>query len=206
MGTDTTTGTGTRPDTGTGPDTGTRPGTGTGPGTATDPATGPEARTDRLPAHPPRLHWTRLAPDVYHAMVALDRAARKGVAPVILELAKIRASQINRCAVCLDMHAETALAAGESVQRIVQLSAWAESRHLYTAREIAALELTDAITILPGGFVPDEVYERAAKEFDATELTHLIAGITVMNAWNRFGVTARIGIGYYGRPRASHDH
>ncbi|NUK10864.1 carboxymuconolactone decarboxylase family protein [Streptomyces lunaelactis] len=149
------------------------------------------------PEHPARLQWAKLAPDVYKAMVKLDAAARQGVDPVLLELVKIRASQINHCAFCLDMHTKDALAAGESVERIVQLSAWEESQHFYTEREIAAIALTEAVTVLTDGFVPDEVYEKAAKHFDDTELAHLIAAITVINAWNRFGVTARLVPGHY---------
>ncbi|MER6916965.1 carboxymuconolactone decarboxylase family protein [Streptomyces sp. NPDC000594] len=160
-------------------------------------------RAPRNPEHPARLAWTERAPEVYRAMVQLDAAARQGVDPVLLELVKIRASQINRCAFCLEMHTRDALAAGESVERIVQLSAWAESRHFYTPREAAALELTEAVTVLTDGFVPDEVYARAAALFDETELTRLIACITVINAWNRFAVSTRMVPGHPtpGRPR-----
>ena len=149
------------------------------------------------PEHTPRLNMAELAPDVYKSMLRLDAAARKGLDPTLLELVKIRASQLNHCAFCLDMHSKDALAAGESVQRIVQLSAWEESRHFYTAREIAAIELTEAITVLTDGFVPDEVYRRAAAQFDETELAHLIAAITVINAWNRIAVTSRNVPGHY---------
>ncbi|MFH8488151.1 carboxymuconolactone decarboxylase family protein [Streptomyces longisporoflavus] len=156
-----------------------------------------DQHTEYLHEHTPRLDWHQLAPDVFKAMVRLDAAARKGVDPVILELVKIRASQINHCALCLDMHSKDALAAGESVERIIQLSALEESRHFYTAREIAAIELTEAITVLTDGFVPDEVYERAAALFKEEELTQLIAAITVINAWNRFGVATRQAPGHY---------
>ncbi|MFZ3596471.1 carboxymuconolactone decarboxylase family protein [Streptomyces sp. BH104] len=147
--------------------------------------------------HTPRLDWSRQAPEVFKAMIKLDAAARAGVDPKIAELVKIRASQLNRCALCLDMHSKDALAAGESVERIIQLSAWEESQHFYTEKEIAALELTEAITVLTDGFVPDEVYEKAAKVFDEKELTQLIAAITVINAWNRFGVSTRQSPGHY---------
>lgn len=130
-------------------------------------------------------------------MIKLDAAARAGVDPKIAELVKIRASQLNRCALCLDMHTKDALAAGESVERIIQLSAWEESQHFYTEKEIAALELTEAITVLTDGFVPDEVYEKAAKVYDEQELAQLIAAITVINAWNRFGVSTRQSPGHY---------
>ncbi|GEJ98265.1 carboxymuconolactone decarboxylase family protein [Streptomyces sp. ATE26] len=147
--------------------------------------------------HAPRLEWARHAPEVYKAMVRLDTAAKQGLDPRLLELVKIRASQLNHCAFCLDMHTKDALAAGESVERIVQLSAWEESRHFYTEKELAAIELTEAVTVLTEGFVPDEVYERAAKRFEEAELAQLIAAITVINAWNRLGVTSRMAPGHY---------
>jgi len=145
----------------------------------------------------PRLQWAQHAPEVYKAMLRLDTAARQGLEPKLYELLKIRASQINHCAFCLDMHTKDALAAGESVERIIQLSAWEESRHFYTEKELAAIELTEAITVLTDGFVPDEVYERAAKQFEEAELAQLIAAITVINAWNRFGVSTRMAPGHY---------
>ena len=149
------------------------------------------------PEHSPRLNWAEHAPEVYKAMVRLDAAARKGLDPTLLELVKIRASQLNHCAFCLDMHTKDALAAGESVERIIQLGAWEESRHFYTEKELAAIELTEAITALTDGFVPDEVYDRAAARFEEAELTQLIAAITVINAWNRFGVSTRMVPGHY---------
>jgi AhpD family alkylhydroperoxidase len=147
--------------------------------------------------HTPRLMWAKHAPEVYKAMVRLDAAARQGLDPKLAELVKIRASQLNHCAFCLDMHSKDALAAGESVERIVQLAAWEESKHFYTERELAAIELTEAVTVLTDGFVPDEVYAHAAKHFDEAELAHLIAAITVINGWNRFGVTTRMAPGHY---------
>jgi AhpD family alkylhydroperoxidase len=150
-----------------------------------------------VPEHTPRLPWATLAPEVYKAMVKLDVAARQGLDPVLVELVKIRASQINHCAFCLDMHTKDALAAGESVERIIQLSAWEESQHFYTAKETAAIELTEAVTVLTEGFVPDRAYEKAAKHFDEAELAQLISTITVINAWNRFAVSTRMVPGHY---------
>jgi AhpD family alkylhydroperoxidase len=144
-----------------------------------------------------RLDWQTLAPDVFKTMIRLDTVTGKGVEPTLLNLVKIRASQLNHCAFCLDMHSKEALAAGESAERIIQLDAWAESKHFYTAKEVAALELTEAITVLTDGFVPDAVYARAANEFDETELVYLIAAITAINAFNRFGVTTRMVPGHY---------
>jgi AhpD family alkylhydroperoxidase len=156
-----------------------------------------DEKTQYTPEHAPRLVWKQLVPDVYKAMVRLDAAARRGLDAKLLELVKIRASQLNHCAYCLDMHTKDALAAGESIERIIQLSAWEESRHFYTAKELAAIELTEAVTVLTDGFVPDEVYDTAAKHFEEAELAHLLASITVINAWNRFAVTTRMVPGHY---------
>ncbi|MET8899172.1 MULTISPECIES: carboxymuconolactone decarboxylase family protein [Streptomyces] len=157
-------------------------------------ATAPEAFAAE---HAPRLEWAKHAPEVWKAMLRLDKAATQGLDPKLGELVKIRASQLNHCAFCLDMHTKDALAAGESVERIVQLAAWDESRHFYTEKELAAIELTEAVTVLTDGFVPDAVYEKAAAHFDEPELAQLIAAITVINAWNRFGVTCRLTPGHY---------
>jgi AhpD family alkylhydroperoxidase len=159
---------------------------------------------DRVDEHSPRLEMAKLAPEVYRAMVRLETAVQAGIDPTLHELVKIRASQLNHCAFCLDMHSKDALAAGESVERIIQLSAWEESQHFYSAREVAALELTEAITVLTDGFVPDEVYERAADQFEPAELAHLIAAITTINAWNRFGVTTRGVPGHYTPSKHGH--
>ncbi|RFU87489.1 carboxymuconolactone decarboxylase family protein [Streptomyces triticagri] len=153
---------------------------------------------------PARLAWAKQAPEVYKAMLGLEKAVAEGIDPVLLHLVKIRASQINHCAFCLDMHSKDALAQGETVERIVQLGAWEESRHFYTAREVAALELTEAVTVLTDGFVPDAVYEAAAEHFEEGELAHLIAAIATINAWNRFGVTARMTPGHYHAASAQH--
>ncbi len=150
-----------------------------------------------LQEHAPRLDWAKLAPEAYRAMIRLDTVTRQAVEPTLLNLVKIRASQINHCAFCLDMHSKDALAAGESAERIIQLNAWMESKHFYTAKEIAAIELTEAITVLTDGFVADEVYAKAANEFDEAELAHLFAAITAINAWNRFGVSTRMVPGHY---------
>ncbi|WP_030413957.1 carboxymuconolactone decarboxylase family protein [Streptomyces sp. NRRL S-1448] len=140
----------------------------------------------------PRMQWAKLAPEVYKAMIALDAAAKKGLDPTLVELVKIRASQLNKCAFCLDMHIRDARGAGETEERIYLLSAWAEAEEYYTEKERAALALTEAVTVVTDGFVPDEVYERAAAHFEEPELAQLIALITTINAWNRFGVTTRM--------------
>ncbi|MBW5420932.1 carboxymuconolactone decarboxylase family protein [Streptomyces sp. BG9H] len=126
-------------------------------------------------------------------MSALSAAAKQGLGdPVLAELVMIRASQINACAFCLDMHVEIALKGGESAKRIALLNAWEEAGDLFTERERAALALTEAVTVLTDGFVPDEVYEKAAQHFSEAELAHMLGVITVINSWNRLMVSRRI--------------
>jgi AhpD family alkylhydroperoxidase len=143
------------------------------------------------------MQFAKAAPEVYKAMVGLDTAARKGLDPALTELVKTCASQINHCAFCIDMHTKDARAAGESEERLYLLSAWEEAGDLYTGKEQAALALTEAVTVLTDGFVPDEVYARAAKHFEEKELAQLIALIMTINAWNRIGVTTRLAPGSY---------
>lgn len=138
-----------------------------------------------------RANYVKQAPDVYRSMLAFSQAAAEGLDPVVAELVKIRASQINKCALCLDMHSKDARKAGESDERIVMLSAWQEVEGLYTERERAALALTEAVTLLTDTFVPDDVYTRAAEHFEEAELVRLISTIVAINSWNRLGVTFR---------------
>ncbi|MGW2027515.1 carboxymuconolactone decarboxylase family protein [Streptomyces decoyicus] len=145
--------------------------------------------------HGPRLPWAKLAPEVYKAMIALDAAAKKGLEPALVELVKIRASQLNHCAFCIDMHIKDARKAGETEQRIYLLNAWEEATDFYSPKEQAALALTEAVTLLTEGFVPDAAYDRAAAHFGEAELAQLIALITTINAWNRFGVSTRMAPG-----------
>jgi AhpD family alkylhydroperoxidase len=130
---------------------------------------------------------------LYRAQVALDRAVSESVLDSALyELVKIRASQINGCAYCVDMHTRDALAAGDSQQRLFALAAWRESP-LFSDRERAALALTDAITRIAGdeGRV-DAAYEAAAEHFEDEELAALIYGIASINAWNRLAVSTHM--------------
>jgi AhpD family alkylhydroperoxidase len=143
----------------------------------------------------PRIkNFNQHVPGFYQAMIALGAAA-KGIDPALAELVKIRASQINRCAFCIDMHIKDARKAGESEERIHLLSAWEEAEGVYTAKERAALALTEAVTVLTDGFVPDAVFERAAEHFEEAELARLITTITTINAWNRVNVTLRTAPG-----------
>ncbi|KAB7852826.1 carboxymuconolactone decarboxylase family protein [Streptomyces mobaraensis] len=147
--------------------------------------------------HGPRMEYAQAAPDVYKAMYALERAAIEGLDHTLVELVKIRASQLNHCAFCLDMHTKDARKAGESEDRIYLLSAWREATGYYTEKEQAALALTEAVTVITDGFVPDEVWDEAADAFDEKELAQLIAVIVAINAWNRFAVTTRAVPGTY---------
>ncbi|MGN5379908.1 carboxymuconolactone decarboxylase family protein [Streptomyces lasalocidi] len=138
-----------------------------------------------------------LDPAVGRAMSALSATAKKGLGdPALAELVMIRASQLNHCAFCLDMHLQLARKNGESEERVQLLDAWEEAEGLYSERERAALALTEAVTLLTGG-VSDEVYQRAARHFTEGELAHLIGLITVINGWNRLMVSRRVQPGGY---------
>ncbi|MFF4524874.1 carboxymuconolactone decarboxylase family protein [Streptomyces bluensis] len=135
---------------------------------------------------------------VGQAMSALSAAAKKGLGdPALAELVMIRASQLNHCAFCLDMHLALARKQGVSEKQLDLLAAWEEAGDVFDERERAALALTEAVTVLTDGFVPDEVYERAAGHFDDVRLAHLVAVITAINNWNRVMVSRRIPPGGY---------
>jgi len=140
---------------------------------------------------PVRLAVGELVPHINKAMYALDAAARKvSLEAPLLELVRARASQLNGCAYCVDMHSRDARKGGETEQRLYALPVWRETP-FFTARERAALELTEAATRLTGGEVSDEVFDRAAAQFSEVELAELIWAIAVINTWNRLGATAR---------------
>jgi AhpD family alkylhydroperoxidase len=149
--------------------------------------------------HTPRLEIGRLAPKSYQAMRDLA-ATINDFDSVITELVKIRVSQINGCAFCIDMHTKDARAAGESEQRIYALNAWRETP-FFSQRERAALALAEEMTHLPTSSVPDDVYEEAARHFEGTEMAQLIWCITIINAWNRIAITSRMVPGSY-QPQA----
>ncbi|MER7845431.1 carboxymuconolactone decarboxylase family protein [Kitasatospora sp. NPDC096077] len=150
-----------------------------------------ETVNEAVPAPEQRLVIPKLAPEFYQAMTAVDRASRQGLDPVLAELVKVHASMINGCAFCIDMHATDARKNGEQDHRLVSLPAWRETPW-FTARERAALALTESITLLTQGHVPDAVYAEAAAHFDQAELAQLIALIAIINAWNRIGVSTRM--------------
>jgi AhpD family alkylhydroperoxidase len=133
-------------------------------------------------------------------MGGLQRAVHEsGLEPSLLELVKTRASQINGCAYCLDMHTKDARAGGETEQRLYALSAWRETP-FYTDRERAALAWTEAVTLISETHVPDEMYEQAREQFSEQELAYLTLAIIAINGWNRLAVSFRTVPGTY-QPR-----
>ena len=139
----------------------------------------------------PRLNPYQAAPNAMKALAALEaQVASCGLESKLMELVKIRASQINGCAFCLNMHTHDARANGESEERIYLLDAWRESP-LYTAHERAALAWTEAVTLVSQTHVPDTVYDEVRAEFEPEELVKLTLLITTINAWNRFAISFR---------------
>ncbi|MDX2970211.1 carboxymuconolactone decarboxylase family protein [Kribbella solani] len=145
-----------------------------------------------------RVKLANLAPDFYQAMIELDRVSDTGLDPKLAHLVRIRASQINGCAYCTDMHSLDLLQFGaDQQQRISLLPVWREAKKFYTEQEKAALQLTEAITLVSVDHVPDDVYEVAAQAFDEKDLARLIALIITINMWTRVGVTGKMEPGHY---------
>ncbi|MFE7898959.1 carboxymuconolactone decarboxylase family protein [Streptomyces sp. NPDC057424] len=143
-----------------------------------------------------RVALKEITPDVSTAMGSLHAAAVSAaqdakLEPELLELVRIRASQINGCAFCLDMHTRDARERGETEQRIHTLNAWRETP-FFTGRERAALALTEAVTLVHDGRVPDAVYAEAAEVFDENQIAALIWSATVINAYNRIAIATRM--------------
>ena len=142
------------------------------------------------------MNLKSVSPDVSAAMRALhaaaaDGAARAGLPALLLELLRLRVSQINGCEFCIDLHARDARAAGESPQRLDALSTWRES-FLFDAREKTALALAESIALVHDGWVPDEVYRAAAAEFGEDGIAALIWICTVISAYNRIAISTRM--------------
>lgn len=155
--------------------------------------------TAEIPAVECRLKDMKSAPAVFPAMLALQRVVNNvSLEKPLVELVKLRASQINRCAFCIDMHFKDAVAAGEKPERLYQLDAW-EEVGIYSARERAALRWTEALTRLADQPVSDEVFGEVSAEFTETEMLELTLAIVTINGWNRFNVGFRVPPGFYGR-------
>ncbi|MGC4973119.1 carboxymuconolactone decarboxylase family protein [Streptomyces sp. DT199] len=145
--------------------------------------------TDSTQVTATRLDFGRSAPKAFRALVAFDAAARQGLDPALVELIQIRSSHLNHCAYCLHMHTNDARKAGESEDRLHMVAVWREARHFFTEREQAAVALTDAMTLIADAGVPDDVYARAAAQFDEGELAQVVALICTINTWNRVALS-----------------
>ena len=144
-----------------------------------------------------RIDLMHVNPGVIHAMLGLERQVRQAkLEHQLLDLVRMRASQINGCAYCLDMHSKDARAGGETEQRLYGLDAWRDTPY-YSARERAALEWTEALTLVAETRVPDDVFERVREQFSEDELVHLSLAIVAINGWNRLNVAARTVPGDY---------
>ncbi|HEY9722306.1 MAG TPA: carboxymuconolactone decarboxylase family protein [Oscillatoriaceae cyanobacterium] len=148
-----------------------------------------------------RLNYREAAPDALKAFYGLEQYVRGcGVEHALLELVKTRASQINGCAYCLDMHTKDARAAGETEQRLYLLSAWREAP-FYTARERAALEFTEALTLVAENGIPDDLHARMREHFSEAELVNLALAIITINGWNRLAIAFGADVGSYQPPK-----
>src|SRR5579884_968027 len=147
----------------------------------------------------PRIDLAKAAPGARAAMYGLEKYVREsGLETRLLELVRLRASQINACAYCIDMHTKDARAAGETEQRLYALNAWRETP-FYTPRERAALEWTEALTQIAISGAPDDVFERVRSHFTEGELVNLTMAIVAINGWNRIAISFRAVPGSYER-------
>lgn len=144
--------------------------------------------------HHERLSVNKVDPAAYEAVVGLERYMRASNLPKgLYELIKIRASQLNGCAFCLDMHCRDARAGGEDQRRLDVLSAWREAPELFEPAERAALALTEAVTTLQGG-VEDELWEEVGRHFSEEEIVPLLMAIATINVWNRLAIATRLAL------------
>jgi AhpD family alkylhydroperoxidase len=148
----------------------------------------------------PRIDEHKASPQVLKAMMSLEATVESlGIEPLLLDLIEIRASQINGCAFCLDMHVKKAKSHGESDQRLYLLNAWREAP-FYTDRERAALAWTESVTLVSQDHVPDEIFEQAHEHFSDSELVNLTLALVAINGWNRLCIAFRK------TPEPAHDY
>lgn len=144
-----------------------------------------------------RFDYAKAAPGVLRALYGLEQYLRScGLEESLLNLVRLRGSQINGCAFCIDMHWKDLRASGESEQRLYGLDAWRESPY-YSERERAALAWTEALTLVAATHVPDSVYEEVRPYFNFTELSNLTLAVAAINAWNRLAIATRAEPGRY---------
>lgn len=146
----------------------------------------------------PRINTEKLPQEPTRALMSLEAYLQhhSGLETKLLDLVKLRASQINGCAYCIDMHSKDLRAAGETEQRIYELNAWRETP-FYSDRERAALEWTEAVTLISHSHVPDELYERVRQHFNEDELVNLTLAVATINVWNRLAISFRTVPGTY---------
>jgi AhpD family alkylhydroperoxidase len=151
----------------------------------------------------PRVDYRRYAPDAVKSMLALEKyLAESGLESKLVHLVKMRASQINGCAYCLDMHSIDARAAGESEQRLYTLDAWRETP-FFTDRERAALAWAESLTLIAQTHAPDDVYEDMRKHFTEKEIVDLTFVVGAINLWNRLAISSRAVPGHYKPAKAA---
>ena len=139
-----------------------------------------------------RINVSKVDPKAYDAMIGLEKyLAQSGLDKILYELIKTRASQINGCAYCINMHTRDAMELGETAQRLFLLNAWRETE-LFTEKEKAVLALTEAMTLVTNGRVPDEVYKNAETHLTPNELAAVIMAVVAINGWNRIAITTRM--------------
>ena len=145
----------------------------------------------------PRLNAPQASPDALKAMLGLETyLAKSSIEHPLLALVKMRASQVNGCAYCLDMHSKDARAEGETEQRLYLLDAWRET-DFYTPRERAALAWTEALTLIADTHAPDDVFEEVRAQFSDREIADLTLAIAAINGWNRLSIAFRTKVGTY---------
>ena len=139
-----------------------------------------------------RINVSKIDPKAYEAMIGLEKyLAQSGLDKILYELIKTRASQINGCAYCINMHTRDAMELGETSQRLFLLNAWRETE-LFSEKEKAVLALTEAMTLMTNGHVPDEVYKNAEAHLTPNELAAVIMAVVAINGWNRIAITTRM--------------
>lgn len=148
----------------------------------------------------PRMTYKDMPPEIYAALRHVEETVKKsGLPATLLHLIKIRASQLNGCGFCIDMHMKEALHAGEPLERLYLLSAWREAPH-YSETERAVLKWTEAVTFPSQGNIPDASYEKLARHFDKSDIGKITLAIIAINSWNRMVLAIRTAPGSYRRP------
>jgi AhpD family alkylhydroperoxidase len=152
-----------------------------------------------------RIDPAKVSPEAYKAVLGVESYVRRSVEKSLLELVKVRASQMNGCAYCIDMHWKDARAAGESEQRLYSLDAWREAP-FYSDRERAALEWTEAVTRISETHAPDDVFEQLQEHFSEKEIADLTLAVALINLWNRLAISLRSVPGEYQPARNARQH